>query len=66
VITRIDAHGRSAHQTLMDAVNDNPDQAMVLWVKDGVVKVSAGGNDDRLWRMGALSAALIEEWTHDS
>lgn len=65
-ITRIDPNGQSAQEMLNRALEDNPDQALVVWVKGGAIFVSAGGNNDRLWRMGALAAAIVEEWTHDS
>jgi len=65
-IVRIDVNGRSAQDALRRATEANPDQAVVVYVSDNKIIVDAGGNDDRLWRMGALSAALIEEWTFDS
>lgn len=65
-VERIDKQGRSAEQLLRDVLAESPDQVMLVYVKDGQIFVGGSGVQDRIWRMGALAAALVEEWTFDS
>ncbi len=64
-VTRIDPNGRSAERVLRAALDAVPDQVMICYEKDDRIYTSANSGKDRLWRIGALAAALIEEWVAD-
>lgn len=64
-INRIDPEGRSAQALLEDVLASNPDQVMVVWTKADQAWVAGSNGKDRFWRMGALAAAMVEEWTFD-
>ena len=55
-------HEKNAHDALNDILDEEPDEVVIMHLKDNKYYVTYSSGVSRLKRMGLLAGAIIDHW----